>query len=242
MKHFGYILLFFLTAAIPVRAQIQTKELHLLYYDYQKTWRFGMTLGLHTFDFAVKNSLKEVALSPSSSATTILRADVTSPGMGFNIDGIVDYKIKRNWHLRSGIGICFGSRNLSFFNSGGQLIHTMPFDSYYVEVPLMLKYEANRHSNLRPYVMAGVNGRYNLGSKINEVKGVYFGLNPFEPFYEAGFGFDFFYYYFKLSVELKYSGGMLNVASSKVAEGYEGYRDAISRMNSRMILLSLHFE
>ncbi len=240
MKHFGYILLFLL-AAIPVRAQIQTKELHLLYYDYQKTWRFGMTLGLHTFDFAVKNSLKEVYPSPNT-PPTILRADVTSPGLGFNIDVIVDYKMKRNWHLRSGGGICFGSRNLSFFNDEGQLVHTMPFDSYYVEVPLALKYEANRHSNLRPYVMAGINCRYNLGSRINEVKGVYFGLNPFEPFYEAGFGFDFFYYYFKLSVELKYSGGIINAASSNVAEGYQGYRDAISHMNSRMILLSFHFE
>ncbi len=240
MKHFGYILLFLL-AVIPARAQLQTKELHLLYYDYQRTWRFGMTLGLHTFDFAVKNSMKEVSLSPNTPAG-IYRAEAKAPGFGINIDGIVDYKIKRNWHLRSGFGICFGARELNFFDSGGQLKHTIEFNSYYIGVPLILKYEANRHSNVRPYVMAGANFRYNLGSRINEAKGVYFGLSPFEPFYEAGFGFDIFYYFFKLSIEVKYSGGITNVASSNVADNFKGYRDIISRMNSRMLLLSFHFE
>ncbi len=220
---------------------MQTQELYLLNYDYQRTWRFGMTLGLHFFDFNVTNSMQEVYI-PSIVTPTVLQAEVITPGLGFNIDVIVDYKIKRNWHLRSGVGICFGERDLNFYNPSGQMVHKMPFDSYYIEVPLHIRYEANRHSNIRPYILAGLNCRYNLGSKVNEAKGVYFGLTPVEPFYEAGFGFDFYNYYFKLAVELKYSGGFTNVVSGNVAEGFEGYRDAISRMNSRMLLLSFHFE
>jgi len=228
-------------AAIPAKAQLQTREMYLLYYDYQKTWRFGMTLGLHAFDFSVNNSMQEVSI-PTRANPLVLEANANSPGLGFNIDVIVDYRIRRNWHLRSGGGICFGSRDLNFYDLAGELVHTMPFDSYYIEVPLSLRYEANRHSNVRPYVMTGLNLRYNLGASLNEARGVYFGLNRWDPFYEAGFGFGFFYFFFKLSVELKYAGGLTNVASSTVADGFGGYRDAISRMNSRMILLSFHFE
>jgi hypothetical protein len=172
-----------------------------------------------------------------------LQAAVTSPGIGFNIQGIIDYKIVRNLHLRTGGGICFGNRELNFYYAREKdLIHTITFDSYYIEVPFLVKYSANRYSNFRPYLIGGANFRYNFGGRLNESKGVYFGLQPIEAFYDFGIGFDFFYFYFKLSVELKYSGGMTNVASNNIAEGYEGYRDAISRMNSRLLLLSFHFE
>ncbi len=240
MKRIIFISLLCL-AFFPAKAQLQTQELYLKHYDYDYKWRFGMTLGMHVFDFAVTNST-DFTKNPLR-----LQATVSQPGFGFNIDGIVDYRIVRNLHLRSGIGICFGQRNLNFFGESKSLLqdslyHTMSFDSYYLEVPLSIKYSAKRHSNIRPYLMGGINLRYNLGSKVNEAKGVYFGLTAFEPFYEAGFGFDFFYPFFKLSVEVKYSGGLVNIASNSVAEGYEGYRDVIERMNSRMWLLSFHFE
>jgi len=241
MKRLLHILLFILCIS-PAISQVQTRELYLLHYDYQRTWRFGMTLGLHVADFAVSNHTKFVNL-PNYPDPVVLQAAVTRPGIGFNIDAIIDYKVVRNLHLRTGGGICFGSRVLSFYNAvSKELVHDMPFDSYYIEVPFLVKYSANRHSNFRPYVIGGANLRYNFGARLNESKGVYFGLNPLEPFYDFGIGFDFFYYYFKLSVELKYSGGIINAASKNVAERYEGYRDAISRMNSRLILLSFHFE
>jgi hypothetical protein len=201
-----------------------------------------MTLGLHVADFHVTNDLKIVNL-PDFPHSVVLQTEVTNPGLGFQIAGIIDYKIVRNLHLRTGGGICFGQRELSYYDAlSKELIHKMPFDSYYIDFPFHIKYETNRHSNFRPYILGGFNIKYNFGCGINESKGVYFALNAVEPFYDFGIGFDFFYYYFKLSVEIKYSGGMINVASKNVAERYEGYRDAISRMNSRLLLLSFHFE
>lgn len=236
MKHFTLILL--LTVLTwPAAAQLQTIELHLLHYDYARKWRFGFTLGGHIFDYAIKNSEKPVF------GDVPLMAEVTVPGAGFNINGIVDYRLIRNWHLRSGFGICFGQRELNFYQGvNGPLVHSSQYDSYYIEVPLLLKFSANRHSNFRPYLIAGAAARYNLGGKVNPSKGVVIGVAPFEPFYEGGFGFDWFFYYFKLSFEVKYSGGLTNVKSGNIAEGFEAYGDAISRMNSRMILFSFHFE
>jgi hypothetical protein len=236
MKHFISIL-FFTALTWSAAAQIQSTELHLLHYDYVRKWRFGFTLGGHIADYAIKNSKKPVF------GDTPLMAEVTTPGIGFNINGIVDYRIIRNWHLRSGFGICFGQREVNFYQGeNGPLVHSSQYDSYYIEVPLLLKFSANRHSNFRPYLIAGTAARYNLSGKVNPEKGVVIGAVPFEPFYEGGFGFDWFFYYFKLSFEIKYSGGFTNVKSNHIAEGFEAYGDAISRMNSRMVLFSFHFE
>jgi hypothetical protein len=236
MKHFISIL-FFIVLTGSAAAQIQTTELHLLHYDYVRKWRFGFTLGGHIADYAIKNSEKPVF------GDIPLMAEVTKPGMGFNINGIVDYRIIRNWHLRSGFGICFGQREVNFYQGeNGPLAHTSQYDSYYIEVPLLVKFSANRHSNFRPYLIAGAAARYNLSGRVNPEKGIVIGLTHFEPFYEGGFGFDWFFYYFKLSFEIKYSGGFTNIKSDKVAEGFEAYGDAISRMNSRMVLFSFHFE
>jgi hypothetical protein len=240
MRHFISILLFIALTG-QATAQLQTTELHLLHYDYVRKWRFGFTIGGHIFDYAIVNSQKPVYDGDRRFDGVPLMAEVTSPGVGFNINGIVDYRIIRNWHLRSGFGICFGQRDLNFYRNDS-LWHTSKYDSYYIEVPLLLKYSANRHSNFRPYVIAGATARYNLGGKVNLEKGVVIGVTPFEPFYEGGFGFDWFFYYFKLSFEVKYSGGFTNVKSSNIAEGFEAYGDAISRMNSRMVLFSFHFE
>ncbi|MDR3184875.1 MAG: PorT family protein [Prevotellaceae bacterium] len=235
--------------AAPATAQIQVTELHLLHYDYMRKWRFGFTIGGHVFDYAIANSEKPVYGAMTAYDGTVypggapLMAEVTTPGTGFNINGIVDYRLIRNWHLRSGFGICFGQRDVNFYRGeNGPLMHTSKYDSYYIEVPLLLKFSANRHSNFRPYVVAGTAARYNLSGQVNLAKGVVVGTTPFEPFYEGGFGFDWFYYYFKLSFEVKYAGGLVNVKSRHVAEGFEPYADAITRMNSRMVLFSFHFE
>ena len=240
MKRLLYILLLVL-CAYPAKSQVRTRELYLLHYDHQRTWRFGMTLGLHLADFAVTNTLTTAHIPYMD--PMVLQAAVTRPGLGFNIEAIIDYRVVRNFHLRTGGGICFGSRELTFYEAASkETVHTMPFDSYYITFPFLVKYSANRYSNFRPYMIGGANLRYNFGGRLNESRGVYFALNPIEPFYDFGVGFDLFFYYFKLSVELKYSGGIINVASKNVAERYEGYRDAISRMNSRLLLLSFHFE
>jgi hypothetical protein len=240
MKRFIYIFLLTIVA-IPVNAQMQTAELHLLHYDYVRKWRFGFTLGGHIFDYSITNSKKSVFI-PDLGMTELM-AEVSNPGLGFNINGLVDYRIIRNWHLRSGFGICFGQRTIDFYlTNSGEAVHSMQFDSYYLEIPLLLKYSANRHSNFRPYFIAGIAARYNLGGKADQSKGLYFSIKPLEPFYEAGFGFDWFFYYFKLSFEIKYSGGMTNVMTNDTVEDFEGYRDVINRMNSRMVLFSFHFE
>lgn len=232
-------------SALGCLAQHQWRELNLRHYDEIKRFRFGFTLGANLLDFSTVNVLKPVTL-PGQSAPAIVRADVVSSRPGFSINGIVDYRINKVLNVRVLPGICFGSRNLRFYDEeapGNVILYDMPIKSNYIEVPIHLKYSAKRHSNFRPYIIGGFNMRSNLTYGEDEKSGSYLEFSRFEPFYELGIGLDTYFYYFKLSIELKISKGIEDVmARRKTTPGYEPYLDVIDKMNSQSIQLSFHFE
>ena len=226
-------------------AQPQWQELNLRHYDEIKRIRFGFTLGANILDFSTISVLKPVTL-PGVANPVRVRADVVSMRPGFNINAIMDYRISGVFNARILPGICFGSRDLQFYDeeaAGNEALYTMPIQSNYIELPIQLKYSAKRHSNFRPYIIGGINLRSNLTYKDDENSGNYFQFARFEPFYEFGIGLDTYFYYFKLSVELKVSKGIENVlAKRKSTPGFDPYMEVIDKMNSQSIQLSFHFE
>jgi hypothetical protein len=109
---------------------------------------------------------------------------------------------------------------------------------------LLLKYKGARLNNVRPYIIGGLNYRYDLAGKkeYDEEKSVYLRLRRSDLYYEFGAGFDFYLQYFKLSVELKMSNGLRDVIVHEPAPGYPQYANAIERMQSQIWILAFHFE
>ncbi len=181
-------------------------------------------------------------VQPLGQNPQVLKADVVNVIPGFNINGIVNYRLSKYFDLRSLPGICFGSRELNYYNEDGSLNHSMNIESNYVEIPILLKASAKRTSNYRPYLIAGFNSRFNLNWKTSDNKGIYISSKVYQPYIELGAGIDIYNYYFKLSLEFKYSGGLTNSLGSTVVEGQEAYRDAISRLNSQIFIFAIHIE
>ncbi|MDR3132772.1 MAG: PorT family protein [Prevotellaceae bacterium] len=241
MKRVLFIFFFLAAGLLPVAIQAQGTELYLLRYDYVRRWRFGFSLGINVFDFTVINSMREVNLGTQQKG--VLWADVVNPQAGFNINGIVDYRLSHYFNLRALPGICFGTRQLNFYNNDdGSLHHRMTLESNYVEVPILLKFSAKRVSNYRPYLVSGVNPRFNMNWKTAEQKGNYISSVVFEPFVEFGAGLDIYFYFFKLSLEFKYSGTFINNLGSSMVAGQEAYHDALSRLNSQLFIFAIHIE
>jgi hypothetical protein len=221
-------------------AQLTDGNMNLLHYEYASPLRFGFSLGVNIFDFTTTNTLNNVVVN---GVNRTVRADVTAMHTGFDINAIIDYRIKRQWNLRALPGISFGSRNLEFYDDNtNELLHTMKIGSNYIELPVHLKFSVKRNSNFRPYVFAGVNGRYNLSAGSDEKDGVFFGLKHTEVFGEFGFGFEFYLTYFKFSIEAKFSTGASNVLAKKPVEGYEAFYNAIDKLYSNLFMIKFHFE
>lgn len=212
-------------------------------YDLGKRLRFGFSLGFNVMDFQIKNG-RGIEVSPDLKDTTQFFADVSHAQPGFNVNAIADFRLTENFHLRFLPGYSFGQRDLNFFYPDNKLVSKMKIESSFIELPLSIKYSADRNSNVRPYLLAGTNVRMDLAAykKLNIKEGVLLRLNKLDTYYEVGFGTDFFLEYFKFSIEIKYSIGLFNVLSHDYADGAENYVQAIDAIHSRIFHVSFHFE
>lgn len=226
----------------PVRCQKLGKPLTQLEYDYGKPFHFGFSLGLNFMDFTIKNNGISQVMAPGD--TTKLWGDVSQLVPGFNVNIITSYRINQYFDLRFLPGLSFGQRDLKYYDQAGKLRTTMNLESSYIELPFMVKYKAKRSGDIRPYLVGGINPRFDVAAykKLNNKEGIYVRLNSYDLYYEFGGGLDFYLNYFKFSLELKYSAGLLNVLAPDLIEGGESYVRSIDKIQSQIVVISFHFE
>ncbi len=204
---------------------------------------FGFTVGTNVMDFTIvkaDNFFDEAEFNQ-------VYAIENETNAGFHLGPISNLRINDNFHLRLLIDLSFGQRNLTYWHvedttASNPTIskHVMKLSSTYIEFPLLLKYKSVRLNNISPYLLTGINPKIDLAAqkeiKDNETPKIK--LNRYDLAYEVGSGIDFYLPYFRLSMELKYSVGLLNAV---VNDGTQ-YTNAIKRMNSRTWMISFHFE
>jgi outer membrane protein with beta-barrel domain len=124
------------------------------------------------------------------------------------------------------------------------LQNEMSIESSYLDFPLYIKYRADRLNNVRPYLMGGLNFRYDMSSKksYDSDKEIYIRLKPADLYLEMGVGMDFYLQYFKFSPEIKLSRGMFNALVDDTTAGKVQYFNSINKMNSYIVMISFHFE
>ena len=220
------------------------KPLTQLEYDYGKPLHFGFSLGFSFMDFTIKNNGIPQILGDKKGDTTALWADVSAMIPGFNVNIVTDLRLNDYFSLRFLPGLSFGQRDLKYYEPSGKLQTVMNLESSFIELPLSIKYKAKRSGDIRPYLIGGINPRFDVAAykKLNNKEGIYVRLNSYDLYYEFGAGLDFYLNYFKFSLELKYSAGLLNVLSPDLVEGGEGYVKSIDKINSQIFVIAFHFE
>ncbi len=206
--------------------------------DHKKI-HFGFTVGFNTMDFAITPSM-----APYGTDSAVLRPELNDLVPGFHVGIVSELKLNDHWGLRFLPGISLGQRKILFYDENQQVDSEMKIESTFIDLPLLLKYKATRINNTRPYLIGGINVRNDMArnKEFNEDEEIYIKLKPFDIYCELGVGIDFYLAFFKFSTEIKYSVGTFNVVSSTPSEDYPQYANSIDRMNSRMFMVSLHFE
>lgn len=205
----------------------------------QKKIHFGFTIGFNTMDFKITPSMNTFGADSS-----VLIPELNKLVPGFHVGIVSNLRLTDNLDLRFLPGIALGQRNILFYDNNQNVVSEMRIESTYIDLPLSIKYKATRINNTRPYLIGGINVRNDMArnKEFNEDEEIYIKLKPFDIFYEIGVGLDFYSPYFKFSTEIKYSVGTFNVISSDRSEDYPQYANSINKLNSRMFLISLHFE
>ena len=206
------------------------------WYD-EKPLHFGFSLGLNTMDFNITPSGQNMNVDSLYPEVSILNP-------GINIQIVTNLRPAKYLDLRFLPGVSFGQRNVRFYKNQVLENEKQRLESSFLEFPLLLKYKGDRLNNVRPYVIGGLNYRYDLAAKkeYDEDKSVYLRLRRSDLYYELGTGIDFYLPYFKFSVELKMSNGLRDVLVHDPATGYARYSKAIEKMKSQIWIVAFHFE
>ncbi len=206
------------------------------WYD-EKLLYFGFSLGFNTMDL-------KITPSKTFMDSTSLYPELSILNPGINIQIVTDLRPSKYLDLRFLPGVSFGQRTIMYYKNQTPDHIPQVIESSFLEFPLLLKFKGDRLNNVRPYVIGGLNYRYDLAAKkeYDPDKQVYVRLKKPNLYYEVGGGLDFYLTYFKLSIELKMSNGIGNVLVQDPAQGYPQYVNAIEKMRSQIWVLAFHFE
>jgi len=214
----------------------KAKPKNVSWYD-DKFLHFGFCLGFNTMDFVITPSQKYLE-------SDSLYPEVSILNPGINIQIVTDIRPAEYFDIRFLPGVAFGQRNVRFYKNRVLENERQRLESSFIEFPILLKFKGERLNNVRPYVIGGINYRYDLAGKkeYDEEKPIYLRIKRSDLYFEFGPGLDFYLPYFKLSVELKLSNGLRDVLVHEPAPGYPQYARAIEKMRSQIWVLSFHFE
>lgn len=205
-----------------------------------RLFRLGFFLGSNVMDLRVQPS--ELVQDGK-----IYYADVSTLTPGFSVGLVTDFRLHRYFNLRFTPALLLGERNLSFKSYDPATgiftdditvnIFSLPFD-----LPVMIRYSAERFGNFRPYLQIGGGTYFDLGR--DELKDVT--LNLIDFYASIGVGCDLYFRFFKLSPEIRFNLGLTNVLTPKIptveTERNLKYTNAISNLFSRMVVFSLNIE
>lgn len=238
--------LFLLAVLVSVRIYSQEERpRHLPAFDYKRI-HFGFTVGFNAMDLGLVRNYE---------AEDFIYADLSHLQPGFQVSIVSDLRLSKNWNLRFLPGISFGSRELDYYeyDENGQMGDRIQFPDAdnpvalgpsFLDFPLHLKYRSERVNNYRPYLVGGINFRYDMSAKrVYDVESdEYVKFKPADFYLEFGFGVDTYLRYFKFAPEIKVGVGLRNIISDDTREPYPQFVSSIERATSYIVMLNFHFE
>ncbi|MBL7759929.1 MAG: PorT family protein [Sediminibacterium sp.] len=199
---------------------------------------FGITLGYNTSNLHLSKSPAFL------NSDTILVAEPGSSG-GITMGLMASARLTSHLQVRTNPQLIIGGARSIRYQLGKTLpgegsTHVQSLPSTLVSFPFQLKFSSDRIGNFRTYLLGGVKYDIDLSSNSTarnaedmvKLKQGDFGL-------EGGIGFNFYLPFVTISPEIKISYGLSNIHQTDPALKYSNVLDKIQ---SRMIVFSLHLE
>lgn len=212
-----------------------------------KRIHFGFTVGVNAMD---------IGLIRNYAAEDFLYADLSHLLPGFQVSIVSDLRLNKNWNVRFLPGISFGSREIVFYEYNNGVVgevaqisnvdNPVPLGPAFLDFPLHFKYRSDRVNNYRPYLVGGLNFRYDMSAKrpgiYDSESEEYVKFKRGDLYLEFGFGIDSYLRYFKFSPEIKLAIGLMNMIDPNGRTGHPEFANSIESVRSYIIMLNFHFE
>lgn len=223
---------------------VKRKGQNLVAYD-DKKLHYGFFLALNRSTFKVRPS--QYFNDQVIGDTLPLRAIAINPRqyLGFTTGFILNVRLHDFFDFRVLPTVSFYSRYIDFrlkpANSSrmDSVVTELRQSTFsFVELALLAKYKSIRRNNTRMYMVAGIKPGIEVGAKRKELGDDRLRSKTIDFQVEYGFGFDFYYPLFKLSPEIRFSHGLLNMRNNDP----NLYARSLRNMKTHTITLYFHFE
>lgn len=218
-----------------------------------KLLHFGFSLGVDFLSYGVEEADSLLQMDRHG---TVYHARTTAPGVGFGVGFVADLRLARHLNLRFCPGMHFGERTITYKNysmKDSEIKGTNCTDNkpsvlcLPIDIPIYLKWSAEREVNYRPYVTVGGGVSFDLGRAKDKV----LLQKTTDYFMEVGLGCDLYFRWFKLAPELRYRIGFNNMLTPtaetekeewQLPMGDYFYTDALSKLTNQQVSLIFNFE
>ena len=200
-----------------------------------KDYYFGITLGI--------NSSKHFTLqSDEFLHTDSIRVIQGAQGLGFDVNGIVNFKIGENFDFRALPGFSFITRTLEFNTTADFPGQTRDLESILIKFPFHVRYKSAPYRDKRAFIVSGLSYSFDVASNSRvreELARNLIQVSPHDFQFEIGVGMQFFFPYFIFSPEFKFSQGLNNtlIYNQNLIESR-----VIEKLMSRTFTISFHIE
>ena len=240
MKNNLIVLLFILIFSGNLKSQniLMSKNSAINLPNYDEAWiHFGFLIGLHSSYYRINYSEKYA--SPEFSD---LHSIVPLSKPGFKLGFISDINIIYPFDLRTLLQVSFYEFSLEYKYLSGDVFSDTRAATL-VELPILVKYKSQRRKNLRMYIISGFKPGIEVGAKNKDEAGKdILGLKAYDISFELGFGADIFFELFKLSPEIRYSRGLINMIKKSENGVTNIYSDPIEKIIPHNLSIFFTFE
>ncbi|MFP5079987.1 outer membrane beta-barrel protein [Pedobacter sp. JCM 36344] len=177
--------------------------------------------------------------------TSSLRSISSTPSPGFGIGFVVNKRLGENADVRFTPVLVFNDRSVDYQYFIADDDNIKKVQTTLVEFPVGIKIKSNRRNNYRAYILGGLKYSTDISSRKKTNNALV--TDPVEKWlnnerkylsYEAGFGLDLYFEYFKMSPEIKLSYATNNMLIDEPTR----YAAPIDRLMLRHVTFSLFFE
>lgn len=178
---------------------------------------------------------------------------------GFSVGIVGNLRLGRYFDLRVVPGLTLAFRQINFdfeekkvnssdfttFVPTDKHKENMQIESVFIDLPVMIKYKGQRIYNMRPYIIGGVEYKFDLlAVKALQNKNVrkddFVPLRPHDLYGTIGAGLDFYMFWFKLGIEIRMSYGLFDIVNRDMKNTF--CTRSITDLRSKQFNITFTFE
>ncbi len=225
-----------LLGLLPMEVFSQSSKGNYNFKDFQdKDYYFGLTFGYNKSNFQLAAS-RSFILNDSFNIAEGLG------GPGLNVSIVANMKLGEYFDFRFLPGFSFVGRKFFYVNAVDEIEQIKPIESVLVQIPLQVRFKSDPFHDMRVFVLAGAKYTYDVASNArirDQQANRIIRISPHDYAVEVGAGCQFFFPFFILSPEIKYSQGIGNIL---IYNRNLSQSSVIEKVLSRTFTISLHFE